>query len=193
MFSFIDNFYEENQLGLMTLCFQNMIFESTYQSKHWPISERLHGYPCYESASLKKIENCHGPYDIFKNTFEKKTNLKILHFNSFFRKIKLEELKRSSIYKKERPHVDDSFFDYAGIIYFNSNSLRDGTSIYDHKDHYEPTAIIGSKLNRCVYYNASQPHSTPTDQLVEERWVQPFFLITSEENYNKYRKVNYET
>lgn len=193
MFNLIDNFYEENHLGLMTLCFQNMLFKETHQSQHIPITNRFHGYPCYETNSLQKIDNVFGPYDIFKNTFEKKTNKKILYLNSFFRKTKLQELKQSPIFKKERPHKDPFYFDYAGLIYFNSNSLKDGTSIYDHEDHFEPSAIIGSKLNRCVYYNSNQPHSAPTDQSVEERWVQPFFLITSEENYKRYKENNYET
>jgi hypothetical protein len=61
MFNLIDNFYEENHLGLMTLCFQNMLFKETHQSQHIPITNRFHGYPCYETNSLQKIDNVFGP------------------------------------------------------------------------------------------------------------------------------------
>tara|TARA_R100000908_G_C3726799_1_gene127565 strand:+ start:305 stop:871 length:567 start_codon:yes stop_codon:yes gene_type:complete len=181
MFSLIDDFYNRTDLGILSLTFMNTVFSATHQSQEWPVSNRMQAYPCYESITLDKSEKEGNPYKIFKDTFEKKTNFKILKLHSFFRKIKLEELKNSAVYKKDRPHTDGKDYDIAGLVYFNSTSLIDGTKIYNYESDFEPTAIIGSKPNRCVFYNSTQPHSSPFEQIVEERWVQPFFLVVKEE------------
>lgn len=188
MLSIIDNFYEPSDLGLMTLNFVNIPFLPTYHSKEWPVSDRMQGYPCYESEQIKYEESKISAYQIFYNTFIKKTNLKPLVVETLLRKIKLEELKKAPIYKKERPHRDNENFDLAGLVYFNSNSIKDGTMLYNFETDYEPSVIAGSRVNRCVFYSTNQPHSAPTDQWVEERWVQPFFLITKEETLERYKK-----
>jgi len=187
MLNIIDNFYKPHDLGIMTLSFVNFPFSSTYQSKSWPISHRMQAYPCWETEDVPFDERDTCPYQIFKKTFIEKTNIKPIVLRTFFRKIKLEELKKAEIYKKERPHTDDEDFDLAGLIYYNSNSIKDGTCLYNHRTDFEPTAIAGSKINRCVFYNTQQAHSAPTDQWVEERWVQPFFLITKEETFRKFK------
>lgn len=188
MFHLVDNFYDSNDLGTMTLCFMNAPFLESYHSKNWKVFDRLQAYPVYETDTVNKSDRPHHPYQIFKKTFETKTNIKPLLIRTFFRKIKLDELKKSPLYKKERPHKDSSCFDYAGLVYFNSSFLQDGTKLYNDEQDFEPTAIIGSKVNRCVFYNSQLPHSTPYDQKVEERWVQPFFLVTEESTLEKYNK-----
>jgi hypothetical protein len=187
MFTLIENFYTPSDLGLIVTQFINSPFDKTHQSKETLVNNRMQAYPCYESQVFIRNENPHNPYNIFKNTFESKTNLKILHLKTFFRKIKLEELKQSACYRQDRPHLDSLEQDYAGLIYFNSNSIIDGTKIYNNAEDFEPTVIIGSKINRCVFYNSQQPHVAPTDQHVEERWVQVFFLITEEKTFNRFR------
>ena len=42
-------------------------------------------------------------------------------------------------------------------------------------------------MNRCIYYNTQQPHSTPTDQWVEEVGA-TFFLITKDETFKKFKE-----
>tara|TARA_R100000329_G_C7572675_1_gene202737 strand:+ start:120 stop:725 length:606 start_codon:yes stop_codon:yes gene_type:complete len=188
MLTIIDNFYEPHDLGLMTLGFVNLPFSPTYHSKEWPISHRMQGYPCWESEEIPHQESDVSPYQIFLKTFIKKTNIKPIVIRTLFRKIKLEELKQAEIYKKERPHQDNENFDFAGLIYYNSNSIKDGTKLYNAQTDFEPTVIAGSRMNRCIFYNTQQPHSTPTDQWVDERWVQPFFLITKEETFIKFKE-----
>tara|TARA_R100001509_G_C4783139_1_gene187127 strand:- start:64 stop:645 length:582 start_codon:yes stop_codon:yes gene_type:complete len=189
MFTLIDNFYDYNDLGIMTLYFMNLPFNQTYQSQAWKVSNRLQAYPCYETQVFNESDVKDSPYHIFKKTLEKKTNIKPLLIQSLFRKIKLNELKNSSVYQKDRPHKDNIDFDYAGLIYFNSNSLKDGTKLYLEENDFDPTVIIGAKVNRCIFYDTQQPHSTPVDQNVEERWVQPFMLITKESTYEKHKEI----
>ena len=106
------------------------------------------------------------------------------------RKTKLAELKKSPSWNQYKPHQDDKTFDYAGIVYFNSNSLIDGTKFFHNENCFEPTAVIGSRYNRCVFYSSQVFHSPTMEQEVEERWIQPFFLITKEETYNNFKKNN---
>ena len=179
MFNVIENFYETNNLGLMVMNFLNLSFDATYQSKEVNYGgDRNKGYPCYESKILDKGNgnNPYCPYNIFKQTFEKKTQKKIINLKTFFRKTKKEELKKSPSWKQYKPHTDDVIYDIAGLIYYNSNSIKDGTYIFNNENDFEPTVIIGSKYNRGVFYNSQQPHSPSMEQEVEERWIQPFFI-----------------
>lgn len=181
MFNLIDSFYEPNDLGLMVMNFLNAHFITTHQSSEvYYGGNRIKGYPCYETKSQKTVNpnNPYCPCGIFIKTFEKKTGIKIKEFQTFFRKTKKQELKDSPSWKQYKQHTDEDRFDLAGVVYYNSNSLKDGTHLFNTRDDYEPTAIVGSRYNRCVFYNAQQPHSPSMEQDVEERWVQPFFIVT---------------
>ena len=195
MINIVNDFYEPNNLGLIILNFQNLHFESKHQpcTKYFGGDRKL-GYPVYETVALKKgdEENELNPYNIFIKTFEKKTNLKPLYVNTFFRKTKLSEVKDSPSWKQYKAHQDDFHWDIAGLIYFNSNFLRDGTFIYNTLDDYEPTLIVGSRYNRCVFYDPKIPHSPTMEQNVEERWTQPFFLIYREQTIEKYLNKKHE-
>lgn len=191
MFNYIDNFYQDSDLGLMVMHFLNLNFSPSYQSQDFYYGgDRMNAYPCYETPLLKQNNNPKDPYNIFKNTFENKTNKKIYYLETFFRKVKKEEYENSASWKQHRPHLDPSKFDFAGLVYYNSNSLKDGTNLYITKNDYEPTAIIGSRFNRCVFYNTKVPHSPSVEQTVEERWTQPFFMILEEETYKKFKQNN---
>ncbi len=189
MINVINDFYEENRLGLIIINFLNLPF----QSKQQPINiyfgndSRL-SYPVHETTILSKGEGL-TPYNIFREEWEKKTNIKPLYIRTFFRKTKLTELKESASWKQYKPHTDQEYFDIAGLIYFNSNFLKDGTHIFNSKEDYEPTAIIGAKYNRCVFYNSLTPHSPTMEQKVEERWTQPFFIVYKKETYEKLLKA----
>ena len=190
MVNVIDNFYEQNNLGLMVINFLNLHFDATYQSKQISYGgDRTKGYPCYESKTLTEGDenNPYCPYNMLKQTFETKTKIKIIKLRTFFRKTKLQELKNSPSWKQYKQHRDSEESNIAGVVYYNSNSIKDGTYIFNEIGDYEPTAIIGSKYNRCVFYNPQQPHAPSMDQEVEERWTQPFFITYKNEN-NKSKK-----
>jgi|TARA_R100000231_G_scaffold3116_1_gene5748 hypothetical protein len=186
MITIVEDFYSPEDLGIMSLYFMNTPFLESYHSKEWQVSNRLQAYPVHESAQIPKSDDPRSAYQIFKRTLEYKTNLKPLYIKTLLRKIKLSELKESAVFKNDRPHMDDETFNYAGLVYFNSNSIKDGTKLYSDERDFEPTLIVGARVNRLVLYNTQQPHSTPMDQHVEERWVQPVFLITEKETLDKY-------
>jgi hypothetical protein len=189
LFNCIDNFYKPHDLGLMTVHCLNFHFNSTHQSlTNYFGGDRLKGYPCYETPDLKSDDNLLNPYNIFKNTFENHLNTELLHVKTFFRKTKLAELKASPCWGQYKPHRDHDA-DFAGVIYFNSNSFDDGTNFYCNEHDYEPTASIGARLNRCIFYDINTWHSPKMKQVVEERWVQPFFAITKKETLEKHMEL----
>ena len=192
LFNLVDSFYDSNELGLIVLNFLNLPFEATHQSKKQYYGEsRLQSYPCYETEAMKP-SNKEGfsTYNIFKNTLEKKIGIKPFHIHTFFRKTKLEELQSSASWGQHRPHTDGDNFDFAGLIYYNSNSIKDGTNFYNNQHDFEPTATLGARYNRCVIYKANVWHAPMPEQQVQERWVQPFFLITEESTYKKWKDSN---
>lgn len=191
MINLIDGFYNPSNLGLMAVNFLNLHFQSSHQSSGiYYGGDRLLSYPTHETEYFKKGNNL-DPYEIFKKTWEEKTNIKLLHLETFFRKTKLNECNQSPSWKQYKPH-QDLHYDLAGLIYFNSNRLKDGTFIYNKESDYEPTAIIGSRYNRCVFYKCDIWHSPSMEQSVEERWTQPFFIIYKEETYKKFKDLKNE-
>ena len=191
LFNLEDNFYSPSDLGLMVMNFLNLPFVPSHQPNETYFgTDRLKAYPCYETSEFKIEKNPYAPFDIFKKTLELKTVLKPFKIKTFLRKTKLSELKKSPSWNQYKPHQDDKTFDYAGIVYFNSNSLIDGTKFFHNENCFEPTAVIGSRYNRCVFYSSQVFHSPTMEQEVEERWIQPFFLITKEETYNNFKKNN---
>jgi len=183
MINVIDNFYPNAHLGIMALKFLNLPFQATWQSNQQYFHDRMKAYPCWETFYLEKEDT---GQKVFKELFKKETNIDILHMITFLRKIKLSELKQSPSYGQHRQHVDPQYYNLAGLVYFNSNSLEDGTKLYSDSHSFEPTLIVGSKVNRCIFYRADTWHCPGMKQEVEERWVQPFMLITQQETYNKY-------
>ena len=186
MFNLVDNFYSSNNLGLIVINFLNLHFQANHEPHETYFGgDRLLGYPTHETSKLKD-EGLLSPYNIFKNTWEEKTNIKPLAISTFFRKTKLDECKNSPSWGQYKPHRDSKNFDIAGLIYFNSNRLDDGTYIFEKEQDYEPTVIIGSKYNRCVWYDSQIPHSPSMEQTVNERWTQPFFIVYKEETLKLY-------
>tara|TARA_Y100000114_G_C11745378_1_gene321314 strand:+ start:1077 stop:1643 length:567 start_codon:yes stop_codon:yes gene_type:complete len=177
MFNIIEDFYLPNEIGLITLNFINLHFKPTYQPRVQNYGgDRFNAYPCYETEVFEKNDEEFSNYNIFKKKFEFHTNVKIKELQTFLRKIKKDELKKSAAYKNNRPHKDDKNWDISGILYFNSGSIKDGTYIYNNESDFDPSIIIGSKLNRCVFYKSSIWHSPGMHQEIDERWVQPFFI-----------------
>jgi len=170
--SIIYNFYSNEDYAKMHSLALSNLYAATYQPNKIYFEDRLKAYPCYETAKFL-IDSM--AYNIFKETFEKKTNFKILNLKSFFRKILSSELK--IIFKYGTiPHRDSEEYDIAGVIYYNINSLYDGTAIYDNLYQREPSMIIGAKTNKCVFYDANQLHAPLQDKDTETRLIQPFFI-----------------
>ena len=72
--------------------------------------------------------------------------------------------------------VDGGSTVLAGVIYLNTQSIQDGTSLYNDFSDYEPTLTVASKPNRFIMYNSNIIHSPGVRQWQEERIIQPFFI-----------------
>jgi hypothetical protein len=188
----IDEFYSASDFGLVLSEFINQHFQPTYQSKASLYGgDRFQGYPCHESPDYYYDKNPISIGNILKKTFEEKTQIKLLYFKTFLRKIKLHEFKKAASWGQHKPHKDSKTdCDIAGIIYFNSGSIKDGTNLYSKVSDYVPTVIVGSNPNRCVFYDSSIPHQPGEFQEIEDRWVQCFFGITDPELYKKFKENN---
>jgi hypothetical protein len=174
MINIIDDFYDGYYLNkIISLCHSSDFFP-TYQPSIPNFPNRLKLYPCYETEELKELTN------LFRDTFERKTNLRIKNIKTSFRKILTSELKDVFKYGL-RPHKDHPQYDFAGVIYLNLWNLNDGTALYSFKEQIEPDIIIGSKPNRCVYYNSQIFHNPCQDPITDVRIIQPFFITCQKE------------
>jgi hypothetical protein len=173
MINLIEDFYDSNDFGLITVEANFSQYKSTYQPAGKYFTNRLKAYPCYETNTF--FDNNSLLVNIFINTFHKKTNYKIKKIETLFRKIYSKELKTIFEYKLS-PHQDPEKYDFAGVVYLNSWSLKDGTALYSFREQIEPDLIIGSKPNRCVFYSSGHWHSPCQDPETEMRIVQPFFI-----------------
>ena len=175
----IEDFYSQHNYGLVYNTIKTIPLKGTYQPKNVYYPSRLDAYPCWESDPL--VENDLS-YSIFKQTFEQKTNIKVKKIESFYRKIIKEELKNSPFADKHEGlvHKDSNVRQIAGLIYFDSFSLKDGTRFYSYDGQVEPDIIIGSRPNRCVFYPSNINHSAGIDWRKEDRSIQVFFLEIDE-------------
>ena len=172
----IEDFYDPVDFGLMTYQLNNTAMKGIYKPTNVFYPDRLQAYPVWETDTFSVNSQA---FNIFKNTFEKKTNLKIKEINSFFRKIHRSELEQSPYKGREESmvHQDDTdSAQLAGVVYFDSFSIKDGTRIYSYRDQIEPDLIVGSKPNRCVFYDPSLFHSAGIDWRRETRSLQIFFI-----------------
>jgi hypothetical protein len=173
----LDDFYSMADYGMITSELKTTSMSGTYLPRNIYYPSRLHAYPCWETQPLPEDNLC---YLIFKQTFMEKTNLKPKNIKTFFRKIVKKELEQSPFAGREEGliHKDDEARHFAGIIYFDSFSIKDGTRIYAYDNQIEPDIIVGSKPNRCLFYPTNVNHSAGIDWRKEERTVQVFFLET---------------
>jgi hypothetical protein len=167
----IENFYEEEIFKkIFNLINTDYPFLKTYQPQTWKNINRMDGYPCYETDILTP-ENF--IFKEFVKTFQEKTLFKIKLLKTLIRKTYKNELLEGRKNKKIfKPHQDEGF-DLAGVIYFNSKHLNDGTVIFSNQ---KPSIIVGSQPNRCVYYNCLQWHQPNIFQELDVRIIQPFFI-----------------
>jgi len=172
----IDNFYKKNDFEHMLSSSILNPYKSTLQPNDKFFISRSNAYPCYETTKFLKDTSL---FEIFTKTFEEKTGFIIEDVNTFFRKIYSSELEHVLKYGL-RPHTDENKYNIAGVIYYNTFSLNDGTAIFsgmeENNCQIEPDIIVGSKPNRCVFYCSSIWHRPLQDKNTEVRIIQPFFI-----------------
>jgi hypothetical protein len=172
----IDNFYSSEDFQYMMTAALLNPYNSFWQPNNKFFLSRANAYPCFETKEFQQNDVTN---NIFFKTLKQKTNLKIKNALTFFRKIYSKELDKVFKYGIP-PHQDDKKYNFAGIIYYNTYGLDDGTGLLSDysKDGFqiEPDIIIGAKPNRCVFYDSQIWHRPLQDKNTEMRIVQPFFI-----------------
>ena len=174
----IEPFFKEDDFNILINHFERWTFHPTQQPQRNNFESRLLGYPCYE---CKPFTEGMFSFDVFKKTFEQKTNLKIKNLKIFFRKVFLNELEKSSYVNKNESLIHDdndneTLTHLAGVIYLNNTSLDNGTKIYNSPHNVEPTVVVGAYPNRCVFYRSNILHSASIDWRIEVRKTIVFFI-----------------
>jgi hypothetical protein len=175
----IDNFYNHENFEFMMTSAMLSPYMSTWQPNKKSFLHRTNSYACHETKSFQENDN---GFKLFINTFQEKTGLIVEEFNTFFRKIYSKELKNIFKYGIV-PHRDNTKYNFAGVIHYNSSGLDDGTGLYsaDSEEVFyqiEPDVVIGAKPNRCVFYDTQIWHRPLQDENNEMRIIQPFFVKT---------------
>lgn len=172
MIHLIENFYEKDFFRKVITATEQLPFENSFQPPSLNTDNRLQAYPTWETKFLKTTD----PIYIYLNKKLKKLVEQPFTMHTFFRKTLLSELKKSNAWEGLQRHKDDDYGFLAGLIYLNTNSINDGTYLYENFTDTEPTLMVASKINRFILYNSQQPHTPGVKQWKEERLVQPFFL-----------------
>lgn len=168
----IDNFYNAEQFNKISYFIDNFTYKKTYQPSE-VINNKEDGYPCYETEILKPNNYI---FQSLVNSFKTHKNINVKMLKTYIRKTYLYELKDSNIFKKSlNPHQDKKC-DLAGVVYLNTNDINDGTIIYENESLNNPSIIVGSKINRCLFYKNNIWHQPNLNQTSDVRIIQPFFL-----------------
>ncbi len=176
-FKIIDNFFSSENFEYMMTSAMLSTYKKTWQPNSQVLLNRANSYACYET---KEFTHSDKSLKLFLNTFQEKTGMVVIEFNTFFRKIYSKELK--NIFKYGIiPHQDNEKYNLAGIVHYNSTGIDDGTGLYSSNEkeifyQIEPDVLIGAKPNRCVFYDSQIWHRPLQDENNEMRIVQPFFL-----------------
>ena len=169
----IDNFYSDEDFFYMISCSVLNPYNKTYQPNKNFFNSGANSYSCHESQNFVLGNKA---FLIFENTFFLKTGLRIKEIKTFFRKIYSSEI--TNVLKYGMPsHKDDVDFNIAGVIYYNSFSLDDGTGLYTTENfQIEPDIIVGAKPNRCIVYDTQITHKPLQSKDNEIRIIQPFII-----------------
>ena len=176
-FIVVEDFYSRENFGLMSN-FQrtcNMKGLQVPQNIYYP--SRLDAYPTWESNCFGKNEL---EYKITEKAILENTKFKISKMQSLFRKVLTSELLKSPYKDRNESlvHQDSNNYDWAGVVYFDSFSIEDGTRLYSYADQIKPDVIVGSKPNRCILFKSHLFHSAGIDWNKDSRTVQIFFVET---------------
>lgn len=179
----IDDFYsKENFCNMMTAA--NLFnYKKVWHPSNVKYFNKTHGYPTYETD----VFDFDFPLlNLFKAELLLKTGLKPKKIKTFFRKIYNSDLDKIIKYGMS-PHIDTGC-ELAGVVYYNSFGLDDGTGLYTSTEEnfkqIEPDIIIGAKPNRMVIYNSNIMHKPLQDEQNSLRLIQPFFLELDKDENN---------
>jgi hypothetical protein len=163
-----DNFLPKDIFDDLFLKIKNneLYFEPTFQPKGYEYGNRFQAFPCYESYYLQIIDEKINNF--IKTKIENLLNVETYDFRCAFRKVIIDELKKSKIDTKYGLIHKDDGDNIAGIISFNQ-TVDGGTAFFNYMWDKKPDITIGSKPNRFILYNAQRPHSTSTDFTYDER------------------------
>ena len=175
----IDNFYSPEDFEYIMTSAMLSPYVATWQPYRQSLSNRTNSYACHETKSFTDSDKV---LRLFIDTFEKKTGIIVKEYSTLFRKIYSKELKNVFKYGII-PHQDDTKYNLAGVIHYNSSGLDDGTGLYSSSEpeiyyQIEPDVLIGAKPNRCVFYDSQIWHRPLQDENNVMRIIQPFFLKT---------------
>ena len=171
MITLIDNFYPDELYADVLEQVKTFDFNPSHQPCRKDIN-RYQAYPVYETNDLKKDNPAYQYLEKKLQEFK----LKPFKMHTFYRKTLLSELKKSLSWDNYAKHIDGGGISLAGVIYLNTQSIQDGTSLYNDFSDYEPTLTVASKPNRFKMYNSNIIHSPGVRQWQEERIIQPFFI-----------------
>lgn len=171
MINLIDKFYTNEMLQQVF----NQINLAEFFKSQQPTNKDLDRFQCYPTYETNKLDTNNIIQKYMEEKLSKIINKKFSLY-SFFRKTLKSEVEKSLSYKYLAKHTDGIDIKYAGVIYLNSSSIKEGTYLYDEMTDLEPTLIVGSKHNRLVMYDAHIPHSPSVEQWKEIRLTQPFFI-----------------
>jgi len=173
----IEDFYTAENFGLMSNFQRTCNMKGLHVPQNIYYPSRLEAFPTWESDDFEKDQI---EYNLTEKTLIQKTEFKIKKIKSFFRKVLTSELLKSPYKGRNESliHQDSDNFDWAGVVYFDSFSIEDGTRLYSYREQVKPDVIIGSKPNRCIIFKAALFHSAGIDWNKDSRTVQTFFLET---------------
>lgn len=171
----LDQFFSMLEFNTINYYFDNAKFNPTYQPGKIFFPNRLKAYPVWEYT----IEKNSDVYNIVSNKIKEKIGEEFKVNEIFFRKVYLEEILKSPFKNRSYGVMHDDTFDdvvATGIVYLNTFSIKDGTSFFSYKEQLEPDIIIGSKQNRCLFFDASMLHAVSIDLEERTRNILVFFL-----------------
>jgi len=171
----IDDFFSFEEFNLIKHYQENSKYVATYQPWGVYYHSRLKAYPTWECP----LDKDNPIYNILLKNIETKISKDYEISKVLLRKVYKDELLKSPFNGKTHGviHQDTSEgIVISGLIYFNSFSINDGTSLFSYKQQLEADMIIGSKPNRCVFYDSSIYHAAGIDWEERVRNTLVFFL-----------------
>lgn len=171
----IDDFFSFDEFNLIKHYQENSVYIATYQPSKIYYHSRFKAYPTWECA----LEKNNLIYNILLKNIQEKISKEYTISSAFLRKVYKDELLKSPFKGKNHGVIHKDNVEgvmLSGLIYFNSFSINDGTSLFSYEQQLEADMIIGSKPNRCVFYNSSIPHAAGIDWEERVRNTLVFFL-----------------
>ena len=170
----IDDFFSFEEFNLIKHYQENSNYIAAYQPSRIYYHSRLKAYPTWECAVTKDTPI----YNILLKNIETRISKDYTILSVSLRKVYRDELLKSPFNDRNYGfiHQDTEKATISGLIYLNNFSIKDGTSLFSYEQQLEADMIIGSKPNRCVFYNSSIYHAAGIDWEERVRNTLVFFL-----------------